>query len=63
MSCLYGCLQKRGGESGLKNVVLDDVGLILVGHGSKLPYNRVNLEKLANILHKRSSLRLLRLGL
>jgi len=30
------------------------VGLILIGHGSKLPHNRENLEKLAEILRKRS---------
>jgi len=33
---------------------LDSVGLLLIGHGSKLPYNRENLEKLAEILRKRS---------
>lgn len=32
---------------------LDTVGLILVGHGSKLPHNRENLEKLADILRNR----------
>jgi precorrin-8X/cobalt-precorrin-8 methylmutase len=33
---------------------LDKVGLILIGHGSKLPHNRENLEKLADMLRKRS---------
>ena len=33
---------------------LDKVGLILIGHGSKLPHNRENLEKLADILRSRS---------
>jgi precorrin-8X/cobalt-precorrin-8 methylmutase len=33
---------------------LDKVGLILIGHGSKLPQNRENLEKLAEILRKRA---------
>jgi precorrin-8X/cobalt-precorrin-8 methylmutase len=33
----------------------DKVGLILIGHGSKLPHNRENLEKLAEILRKNSS--------
>lgn len=33
---------------------MDEVGLVLVGHGSKLPYNKENLEKLANILRKKS---------
>ena len=33
---------------------MDEVGLVLVGHGSKLPYNRENLEKLASILRERS---------
>jgi len=34
---------------------MEDVGLVLIGHGSKLPHNRENLEKLAAILRKRSS--------
>jgi precorrin-8X/cobalt-precorrin-8 methylmutase len=34
---------------------MEDVGLVLIGHGSKLPHNRENLEKLADILKKRSS--------
>ena len=33
---------------------MDKVGLILIGHGSKLPQNRENLEKLADILRKRA---------
>jgi precorrin-8X/cobalt-precorrin-8 methylmutase len=33
---------------------MDKVGLVLIGHGSKLPHNRENLEKLADILRKRS---------
>ena len=33
----------------------DNVGLILIGHGSKLPHNRENLEKLAQIMRERSS--------
>jgi len=33
---------------------LDKVGLILIGHGSKHPKNRENLEKLAEILRKRA---------
>jgi precorrin-8X/cobalt-precorrin-8 methylmutase len=32
----------------------DKVGLILIGHGSKLPHNRENLEKLADIMRKNS---------
>lgn len=34
---------------------LENVGLILIGHGSKLPHNRDNLEHLAKILQERSS--------
>ncbi len=34
---------------------MEDIGLVLIGHGSKLPHNRENLEKLAAILRKRSS--------
>ena len=33
---------------------MDKIGLIIIGHGSKLPHNRENLEKLADILRKRS---------
>lgn len=33
----------------------DNVGLILIGHGSKLPHNRENLEKLAAILRSRGN--------
>ncbi len=32
----------------------NDIGLVIIGHGSKLPHNRKNLEKLAAILRKRS---------
>ncbi len=35
---------------------MDNVGLILIGHGSKLPHNRENLEKLADILRKRNKI-------
>jgi precorrin-8X/cobalt-precorrin-8 methylmutase len=30
--------------------MFDNIGLILIGHGSKLPHNRENLEKIATIL-------------
>jgi precorrin-8X/cobalt-precorrin-8 methylmutase len=33
---------------------MDKTGLIIIGHGSKLPHNRENLEKLADILRKRA---------
>ncbi|MEM3881313.1 MAG: sirohydrochlorin nickelochelatase [Candidatus Bathyarchaeia archaeon] len=33
---------------------MDKVGLIIIGHGSKLPHNRENLEKLAELLRKRA---------
>jgi precorrin-8X/cobalt-precorrin-8 methylmutase len=33
---------------------MEKIGLIIIGHGSKLPHNRENLEKLAEILRKRS---------
>ncbi len=33
---------------------MDNVGLILVGHGSRLPQHRENIEKLAEILRSRS---------
>lgn len=34
---------------------LDTVGLILIGHGSKLPHNQENLEKIAQLMRERSS--------
>ena len=41
---------------------LDNVGLILIGHGSKLPHNRENLEKLADILRKRSTFKIVEIA-
>lgn len=38
----------------MSNSALIKVGLILIGHGSKLPQNRENLENLAQTLRKRS---------
>ena len=38
----------------MEKALLCKVGLILIGHGSKLPHNRENLEKLAEILRQRS---------
>jgi precorrin-8X/cobalt-precorrin-8 methylmutase len=40
----------------------DNVGLILIGHGSKLPHNRENLEKLADILRKRSTFKIVEIA-
>ncbi|MCW4017822.1 MAG: sirohydrochlorin nickelochelatase [Candidatus Bathyarchaeota archaeon] len=34
---------------------MENVGLVLIGHGSKLPHNRENLEKLADILRERGT--------
>jgi precorrin-8X/cobalt-precorrin-8 methylmutase len=34
---------------------MDKTGLIIIGHGSKLPHNRENLGKLAEILRKRTT--------
>jgi precorrin-8X/cobalt-precorrin-8 methylmutase len=33
---------------------MEETALVLIGHGSKLPYNKENLEKLAEILRKKS---------
>jgi precorrin-8X/cobalt-precorrin-8 methylmutase len=41
---------------------LDKVGLILIGHGSKLPHNRENLEKLADIMRKHSSFKIVEIS-
>jgi precorrin-8X/cobalt-precorrin-8 methylmutase len=38
------------------------VALILIGHGSKLPHNRENLEKLAEILRKRSRFKIVEIS-
>ncbi|MGB9841682.1 MAG: sirohydrochlorin nickelochelatase [Candidatus Bathyarchaeales archaeon] len=35
-------------------MVTDKIGLIIIGHGSKLPHNRENLEKLAELLRERA---------
>ena len=42
----------------MAKVALDNVGLILIGHGSKLPHNRENIEKLAEILCQRSKFKI-----
>ncbi len=34
---------------------MNKTGLIIIGHGSKLPHNKENLEKLADILRRRST--------
>lgn len=33
---------------------MDETALVLIGHGSKLPYNKENLEKLAEMLRRKS---------
>src|SRR4030065_2486600 len=33
---------------------MDEIALVLIGHGSKLPHNRENLVKLAEILRRKS---------
>ena len=40
----------------------DKVGLILIGHGSKLPHNRENLEKLAEIMRKHSNFKIVEIS-
>ncbi len=37
---------------------MDKIGLVLIGHGSKLPRNKENLEKLADILRERSKFKI-----
>ena len=46
----------------MPNEALDNVGLILIGHGSKLPHNRENLEKLADFLRKRSKFKIVEIA-
>jgi precorrin-8X/cobalt-precorrin-8 methylmutase len=55
------CLRKRR-KTNLAKAPLDKVGLILIGHGSKLPHNRENLEKLADILRKRSKFKIVEIA-
>lgn len=37
---------------------MEETGLVLIGHGSKLPHNRENLEKIADMLRKRASFKI-----
>jgi precorrin-8X/cobalt-precorrin-8 methylmutase len=46
----------------LQNAATNTVGLILIGHGSKLPHNQENLEKLAEILRERSCFKLVEIA-
>ena len=46
----------------MSKTALDKVGLILIGHGSKLPHNRENLEKLAEILRKQSQFKIVEIA-
>ena len=46
----------------MQNTALEKVGLILIGHGSKLPHNRENLEKLAEILRERSNFKVVEIA-
>jgi precorrin-8X/cobalt-precorrin-8 methylmutase len=41
---------------------MDKIGLIIIGHGSKLPQNRENLEKLAEILRKKSNFKIVEIS-
>ncbi len=41
---------------------MENVGLVLIGHGSKLPHNRENLEKLADIMRERSSFKVVEIS-
>ncbi len=45
-----------------KPAVLDKVGLILIGHGSKLPHNQENLERIAQIMRERSSFKIVEIS-
>jgi sirohydrochlorin cobaltochelatase len=46
----------------LAKAALDKVGLILIGHGSKLPQSQENLEKLAEILRKQSEFKIVEIA-
>lgn len=45
-----------------KSATLDNVGLILIGHGSKLPHNQENLEKIAQIMREHSSFKVVEIS-
>ena len=45
-----------------KSAVTDNVGLILIGHGSKLPHNQENLEKIAQIMRELSSFKVVEIS-
>ncbi|MCL2288888.1 MAG: sirohydrochlorin nickelochelatase [Candidatus Bathyarchaeota archaeon] len=38
--------------------MFDNIGLILIGHGSKLPHNRENLEKLATVIRNNGNFKI-----
>ena len=46
----------------MAKATLDKVGLILIGHGSRLPHNQENLEKLAEILRKQSEFKIVEIA-
>jgi precorrin-8X/cobalt-precorrin-8 methylmutase len=46
----------------VQNATPNTVGLILIGHGSKLPHNRENLEKLAEILRSRKKFKIVQIA-
>ncbi len=46
----------------MPKAALDTVGLILIGHGSKLPHNRENLETLADILRSRGKFKIVQIA-
>ncbi len=46
----------------MQKQALDKVALILIGHGSKLPHNRENLEKIAEILRKQSQFKIVEIA-
>jgi precorrin-8X/cobalt-precorrin-8 methylmutase len=41
---------------------VENVGLVLIGHGSKLPHNRENLERLAEIMRKKSAFKIVEIS-
>ncbi len=45
-----------------KITALNTVGLILIGHGSKLPHNRENLEKIADALRSRQKFKVVQIA-
>jgi cobalamin biosynthesis Co2+ chelatase CbiK len=46
----------------MTTVALGNVGLVLIGHGSRLPYNKENFEKIAEVLRNQSKFKIVEIA-